>query len=437
MSKKILVVSMGQGGNKIATAFFENLLADCGVGPNGEPPANAALAKALTVFCDRTSDGRFIPRRLMGVIGEGQFPGEGSPYSHLYPAEAKVLESAGIGGVDGCHNYFLERPNWVHGYEESPTVQTLLELTVRRVEELGGEVIIWLFHSLAGSYGSGGGSKFLELAAEQLDGSAALVSIPILPSPRVSDVIVEPYNAILGLPNVFEYAHLVLVLHNGAMYRAFDRPNEVIQYKDINLGAGTALSALVSPMLWPDKAGRRLTADQFHSQLINPASGMNDADKWSREAASRSSGERLIMVSKWENAASPNESQAEIARRVVGPRQHLLSTETPKDWLSVLVVINGNHADSSDLDHAVGNGAVKLAINPRAKSTRAIAAGRNTGLIETLKDLSYQFEALYHRKTFLHWYEEKGLNEMDFFEASQALSNVISRLEDDVRQQAG
>lgn len=37
--KRILMVSMGAGGNGVASAFLDTLLAQCGAGPNGQPPA--------------------------------------------------------------------------------------------------------------------------------------------------------------------------------------------------------------------------------------------------------------------------------------------------------------------------------------------------------------------------------------------------------------
>lgn len=429
MPRKILVVSMGRGGNAVATAFFEKLLTECGVGPNGEPPADAALADALTVFCDRTGDGRLMPRRLMAATSESYFPAPESPYGSLYPAEAKILETG-----DHSDN------NWAKGCQ-APTVETLVALVEQRLQALGGEGIIWLFHALGGGYGAGAGSQFLEWAANQFQESVALVSIPILPSARVSDTVVEPYNAVLSMPSLVERAHLMLVLDNGALHKAVQTKIRTLRYTDLDALAVTALSTLVSPMLWPDAAGQRLTADEFHAHLWNPTGAavydVYGAQRaWSGPISPSTVGERLISLSHWEDAASPQESLADVAQRVVAAPHGLLSAETAGEWLSVLVVVNGSHADAADLGQVVGNGSARLAINPRTDRTRAIAAGRNTGLIEAFKRVFEGFIGLYRRKAFLHWYTAQGIDELQFTESSAALDDVIMALQMLVPQQA-
>ena len=60
--RKVILVSIGKGGNRITTAFLAQLLKDNGVdstggyeGPDGE---------GLEIFCDRPSPGKLIPRRI-------------------------------------------------------------------------------------------------------------------------------------------------------------------------------------------------------------------------------------------------------------------------------------------------------------------------------------------------------------------------------------
>lgn len=150
------------------------------------------------------------------------FPAAESPYGSLYPAEAKVLET-------GDHS----DDNWAKGCQ-APTVETLVALVEQRLQALGGEGIIWLFHAVGGGYGAGAGSLFLERAAEQFQESVALVSLPILPSARVSDTVVEPYNAVLSMPSLVDYAHLVLVLDNGALYKVVQTKIRTPRYMDLD-----------------------------------------------------------------------------------------------------------------------------------------------------------------------------------------------------------
>ena len=55
-----------------------------------------------------------------------------------------------------------------------------------------------LTHSLGGGTGSGFGSLILENLKEEYYDRLVVVN-PIIPSPLVSDCVVEPYNAVLSL----------------------------------------------------------------------------------------------------------------------------------------------------------------------------------------------------------------------------------------------
>ena len=61
-----------------------------------------------------------------------------------------------------------------------------------------------------------------------------MVSLPILPSARVSDTVVEPYNAVLSMPSLVDYAHLVLVLDNGALYKVVQTKIRTPRYMDLD-----------------------------------------------------------------------------------------------------------------------------------------------------------------------------------------------------------
>lgn len=45
-----------------------------------------------------------------------------------------------------------------------------------------------------------------------------MVSYPVFPSPKVSDVVVEPYNATLSIHQLVENADEVMVIDNEALY---------------------------------------------------------------------------------------------------------------------------------------------------------------------------------------------------------------------------
>ncbi|VTJ88229.1 Hypothetical predicted protein, partial [Marmota monax] len=49
-----------------------------------------------------------------------------------------------------------------------------------------------------------------------------------------------------------------------------------------------------------------------------------------------------------------------------------------------------------------------------------------TPIQELFKRISEQFTAMFHRKTFLHWYTGEGVDEMEFTKAESNMNDLVS-----------
>lgn len=406
---KILIVSMGNGGNAVASAFVEKLLKECGVGSGGEAPADAGLAGALQKFCDLQSNGKLVPRHIMAANSDSPFPA--SAYAGLYPAEAKITEREEYG-----------KKNHAKGYK-APTVSDLIQLVQQRVAALNNHCVIWLFHSLGGGYGSGAGASFIEqFAGEE---SAPLISFPIMPSRKISNDVWEPYNAVLGLPAILNGASQVLPIDNEGLYQAAGAITPIPTYETLNMVFASALTTLVSSMLWPDKSGKRLSVDEFHKNLSNQP----DPGKWFDWAERGPSYERIVTISNYCDATSPQETNLALATRAVAGAQGGLGTAKMNQWLKQFVVIRGTQSDTSDFGQAASVGSTSLALNPKASQKRAIVAGVNTGIIKLLQNLMDEYTEMYHQKAFLHWYTQEGVDEDTFTETEEKIREQLEAFE--------
>ena len=414
--RRILMVSMGSGGNEVATAFVDRLLTQCGVGSGGEAPADKDLADALTVFCDRTAAGRLIPRRLIAATTENRQAIHGSLFAGLYPAGAKLLDTEEFGSN-----------NWAKGYQ-APTVEPLLDMVRDRIAALKGECVVWLFHSLGGGYGAGAGSRFLEAMQEEYSGSVPLVSIALAPSFTVSDTVVQPYNAMLALKRVLTCTDQVLLFDNEAVLSEAKRRTRTPRYTDLNAVISNALLTLASPILWPDADGRRMSVEAFHTSLWN---ARPDATwKWaSAGAPTMKPSERLVAISNCYEAALPAESDASLAARLLEGRAGLLSSVHSGQWLKMFVVRYGVPGAAGEFAQAIPGGHTKLALDLRSDRRRVIAAGGHTALSGMLKRLSEEFTVMYRRKAFLHWYTAEGIDEMEFSDIERIVTEAIDEIQ--------
>lgn len=72
-------------------------------------------------------------------------------------------------------------------------------------------------HSLGGGTGSGMGTLLISKMREEYP-DRMMLTFSVFPSPKVSDTVVEPYNATLSVHQLVENADECMVLDNEALY---------------------------------------------------------------------------------------------------------------------------------------------------------------------------------------------------------------------------
>jgi tubulin beta len=79
-----------------------------------------------------------------------------------------------------------------------------------------------LTHSVGGGTGSGLGSLLLQKLAEEYPDKLAF-NFSVFPSPAVSNVVVEPYNAVLTSFHLIESSAATFLLENEALTNVLTR----------------------------------------------------------------------------------------------------------------------------------------------------------------------------------------------------------------------
>lgn len=80
------------------------------------------------------------------------------------------------------------------------------------------------------AFGGGTGSGFTTLLLDRLSrdyGKISKLDFSVYPSPRLSPVIVEPYNALLTAHGSIEYEDVCFIMDNEACYNICDRSLDV------------------------------------------------------------------------------------------------------------------------------------------------------------------------------------------------------------------
>eukprot|EP00492_Amphilonche_elongata_P004518 TRINITY_DN48_c0_g1_i10.p1 TRINITY_DN48_c0_g1~~TRINITY_DN48_c0_g1_i10.p1 ORF type:complete len:178 (+),score=22.42 TRINITY_DN48_c0_g1_i10:52-534(+) len=92
-----------------------------------------------------------------------------------------------------------------------------------------------LFHSLGGGTGSGMGTLLL-LKIRDAYPDKITCTYSVFPSPKVSDTVVEPYNAVLSSHQLLENSDETFIVDNEALYNIMHNvlKKQSVEYKVLN-----------------------------------------------------------------------------------------------------------------------------------------------------------------------------------------------------------
>ena len=164
--------------------------------------------------------------------------------------------------------------NWAKGHytEGAELVDSVLDVVRKEAESCDCLQGFQLTHSLGGGTGSGMGtlliSKIREEYPDRMSISASLfiissqslfvgimMTFSVVPSPKVSDTVVEPYNATLSVHQLVENTDETYCIDNEALYDICFRTLKLTTptYGDLNHLVSATMSGVTTCLRFPGK----------------------------------------------------------------------------------------------------------------------------------------------------------------------------------------
>lgn len=127
-----------------------------------------------------------------------------------------------------------------------------------------------LAHSLGGGTGSGLGSLLISKIREEYP-DRLVSSYSILPSPKVSDTITEPYNATLSFHHLIDIADASVCIDNEALYNICYNvlKHFTPTYNDLNRLVATTMSGVTTSLRFPGQVSVRLFKISKYSNIAH------------------------------------------------------------------------------------------------------------------------------------------------------------------------
>ena len=164
------------------------------------------------------------------------------PFGQLFRPDNFVFGQTGAGN------------NWAKGHytEGAELIDSVLDVVRKEAEGCDCLQGFQVTHSLGGGTGSGMGTLLISKIREEYP-DRIMATFSIVPSPKVSDTVVEPYNATLSVHQLVENSDQVMCIDNEALYDICFRTLKLTTptYGDLNHLVSAALSGVTCCLRFP------------------------------------------------------------------------------------------------------------------------------------------------------------------------------------------
>ncbi|XP_025241738.1 tubulin beta-8 chain isoform X5 [Theropithecus gelada] len=289
--------------------------------------------------------------------------------------------------------------------------------------------IFQLTHSLGGGTGSGMGTLLLSKIREEYP-DRIINTFSILPSPRVSDTVVEPYNATLSVHQLIENADETFCIDNEALYDICSRTLKLPTptYGDLNHLVSATMSGVTTCLRFPGQLNadlRKLAVNmvpfpRLHFFMPGFAPLTSRGSQQYRALTVAELTQQMFDARNMMAACDPRHGRYLTAAAIFRGRMPMREVDE-----QMFNIQNKNSSYFADwLPHNVKTAVCD--IPPRGLKMSATFIGNNTAIQELFKRVSEQFTAMFRRKAFLHWYTGEGMDEMEFTEAESNMNDLVS-----------
>merc|ERR1712227_209992 len=286
-----------------------------------------------------------------------------------------------------------------------------------------------LYHSIGGGTGSGFGTLIL-LKIRDSYPDKITCSYSIYPSPKVSDTVVEPYNAVLSTHQLLENSDETFIVDNEALMNIQHnvlKAGKDADFKKTNLLISKVSCGITCPLRFQGsinadlrKLGTNLVPfPRLHFFMIGESPLAEVKNKsFGLQTCVTEVLNKTHAFSNYEYESGKTMA-ASITFRTKTIEQQVQSAQTKSKTNGIMV------------EWIPNNFKIGVVNYPRTDTDLSATSVVNTTALKAIfQRLATQFGALFKRKAFLHWYKGEGMDEMEFQEADKNVRDLITEYQD-------
>eukprot|EP01083_Nonionella_stella_P080138 220031_1 len=454
MAKEIIHVQIGQCGNQIGNAFWTSILHDHNLSYDGS---------AINIKSDTS---RFHKRNVyfheLAYSSKTTYTPRAC-FFDIEPGILDVIKSSPIGGLYKPDNMIfgansrMQRSRIAALYTSGAELMDEMVDVIRRetesCESLQG---FQLTHSIAGYVGNFSGSLILLKLRDHYPDKITTTH-SVFPSQKVSDVVIEPYNATLCIHQLLENADQTFVYDNEALFhisqRSFTKASPT--YNDLNHIISTTMCGVTSSLRFTcalNSTLRRLGTNlipfpRLHFFALSQAPFVTTEEAQLKRYTVPDLVQQLRCKANCVAQMEYDDDNKYLATSCLyrGDIDRIVDYKSLiNSFVGQINVqyLNDKIVPSSlvDMCHCycgyIENEFVKwipdqnkseiLKIATVDHDISATSIANTTAIEPVFRRISTQFARMYKRKAFLHWFTGEGFDEMEFVEADRNVRDLIT-----------
>jgi len=454
MPREIITLQVGQCGNQTGTAFWKAVCMEHAIfDPKIKNEGTTAPGKwrkemsygdtdgdhepdeleTIDVYFNNAKnddtipkqDGKYVPRCVIvdlepGVIESIQ---KSTPHGKIFDTNMVVA------GANGAGN------NWAKGHytEGAEIMDECMDAVRKQIEMCESPQGFQFFHSLGGGTGSGMGTLLL-LKTRDAYPDRITCTYSVFPSPKVSDTVVEPYNAVLSSHQLLENSDETFIIDNEALYNishntlkinspTYSQLNDLVAQTTCGITASLRFPGLLNGDL--RKLGVNLVPfPRLHFFLVSQAPLFNSDAKAKTSLKVQELATQAYSSKNFLSNVKPDDGKYLAVSFTF--RGDMSSEEVDKQMEKL------NEKNTDDFVDWIPSNIKSTIVQfpPKDSELSSTFVANTTALKGIFQRLATQFGAMYRRKAFLHWYKGEGMDEMEFQEADKNVRDLITEYQD-------
>ncbi|KAL9712894.1 alpha-tubulin [Leucoagaricus gongylophorus] len=423
--REIISLHVGQGGIQIGGASWELYTIEHQLNPDGRLIEDCSSEDdGLRTFFSETSTGKHVPRSLYvdlepGVVDEVKT----GLYKNLFHPETLIN-----GKEDAANNY-------ARGYYT--TGRGMLEETMDRVRRLTDNCSslqgFFVFHSFGGGTGSGFGALLLERLSMDY-GKKSRLELALYPGSETATSTVEPYNSVLTTHTTLEHSDCSFMMDNESIYSICKKNffNQSPSFSNLNRLIAQVVSSVTASLRFDGSLNVDL--NEFQTNLV----------PFPRIHFPLATFAPIISA---ERASHEQNSVADMTFSCFEPGNQMVKCDPREGKYMACALLYRGEVIPKDVNAAVSIIKTKQTIQfvdwcptgfklgicneppahvpggDLAKVSRSLCMLSNTTAISVAwSRLDHNFDLLYSKRAFVHWYVGEGMEEGEFSEAREDLA---------------